>query len=365
MTASATISFGKQIKATGAHSLQRISLYDVFEAISKSDAPLKDLCARLRQTARINPDAYRVMKTSLPFFCGSTFVQDHRKTEHFEAAHYCIIDIDHCYENEVQFASLKARLCADESVALLFTSPGGEGLKVVFQLDEPMMSTKRYSDFYAVFSRAFAERHDLVKHVDFVTRDATRVCFLSADEQAYFNPLCEPVCVRNYVSAFDILERTGNTTEALNEVETAPTSEKAPITPDVYADIRNKLKPGTPQLRQKQIFVPEILESVIGPIEDYLVKLGLVITDVRDINYGKQICIAFQQAEGEVNLYYGKHGFSVVQTTKSGMNAELNGLLARAVENVVYSIVNPQIPSMDVLPGAAGDGQFQHNAENG
>ena len=42
--------------------------------------------------------------------------------------------------------------------------------------------------------------------------------------------------------------------------------------------------------------------------------------------------------EAEINLFYGKRGFSVVQTPRSGTNAELNDLMAELIDNFLLSL---------------------------
>jgi hypothetical protein len=361
MTALATFSFGMNIKSTGINSLKRVSAYEVYMAISKPEAGLRDLCTQLSKVVKVHADAYRTMKTGLPFFCGSTFAQDYRKLEYFEAANYCIIDIDKCFENQEQFETLKARLRTDENVMLMFTSPSGKGLKVVCQLATPIHSTKQYADFYAVFSRAFAERHEIIPYVDFVTKDATRVCFLNADEEAYYNALSEPVIADQYLSAFDLLAKTENlpiqaTQPYLEEVKTAA------ISPDTYAGILNKLNPHARPIKEKSAIIPEALHQAIGPVADFLAGLGLEIVAIKDINYGKQIQVKYMNTTGEANLHYGKSGFSVVKSNKSGTNVELNGVLASAIEEVIWKYTHPVFPTMESIPGASSGGATTHDS---
>jgi hypothetical protein len=46
----------------------------------------------------------------------------------------------------------------------------------------------------------------------------------------------------------------------------------------------------------------------------------------------------YQDKEAETNLYYGKRGFSVVETPRSGTDAELNALMADMVRTYVNTL---------------------------
>ena len=102
--------------------------------------------------------------------------------------------MDHYSAKAAELSELRARLvAADDRIFMAFVSPGGDGLKLVFRLDQPCMDPKQFSDFYKAFAHAFGERHGLSAYLDFRTADATRACFLSHDPEAYHDPIAEPV----------------------------------------------------------------------------------------------------------------------------------------------------------------------------
>ena len=98
---------------------------------------------------------------------------------------------------------LKVKLAKDSRVKLAFVSPGGDGLKILFELEKPFMSLKLFSDFYKIFSRSFAKQYQLEKYIDFATNDATRICFLSYDPNLYYHKMAQNVDADLYVSSFD------------------------------------------------------------------------------------------------------------------------------------------------------------------
>ena len=63
----------------------------------------------------------------------------------------------------------------------------------------------------------------------------------------------------------------------------------------------------------------------------YIEKTGLQVTEILNIQYAKKIRARLGQREAEINLFYGKRGFSVVISPRLGTNGELNSLLAELV----------------------------------
>lgn len=349
-----TLSFGTQLTAAGPGSLSRISEVELHARMVQPDGALSELCASLRNVYSISRDAYNHQKKRLPFFCGSVFRGDHRKLEHFEEARYMVLDLDHCFKNREQYAALKDRLAADERVLLLFESPGGQGLKLVFALQEPLRSTKQYSDCYKAFAREFAALHHVEDWVDFRTGDATRVCFLSADPDMRYQPLCVEVDALAYLSPYDALAQETQL-PAVEELPGPALPQSAAavlpgenndktLDPSLYREILLKLNPGSRSLRApKNHIVPETLERVVDPVNRVLAEFGLNVREVLSISYGKKWVVEHGVAWGEVNLFYGKNGFSVVKSPKRGANPGLNDLLAELITQAVYKLQNPNL----------------------
>ncbi|MBX2929808.1 MAG: hypothetical protein KF852_18385 [Saprospiraceae bacterium] len=361
----ATLSFGDNLLASGTDSLRLISEPELHRSIAQPAAGLADLCAQLRKVYAINRDSYNHLKKKLPFFCGSVFRDNHRKLEHFDEARFMVLDLDYCFRDTGQFAELKNRLAADERVMLLFESPGGQGLKLVFALQTPLRSTKQFSDSYKAFAREFAALHGVEDFVDFRTADATRVCFLSADPDARYNPLCLEVDAAAYLSPYDAPAQELPTAPA--PPPPGPAAASAPalvleparadgLDPSVYREILRKLNPGARPLRPpKDYIVPETLERVVEPVNRVLAEFDLKVREVLSINYGKKWVVEHGIAWGEVNLFYGKNGFSVVKSPKRGANPGLNDLLAELITQAVSKLQNP---ALDYGPEEATQVEF-------
>ena len=119
--------------------------------------------------------------------------------------------------------------------------------------------------------------------------------------------------------------------------EEKPESEKKDGLPEhLYKDILKKLNPGARiPVKHKQIFIPEELNRIQLPVTAELEKLGIGIKEIRDINYGKKFIFTMGFRMGEVNLFFGMKGFSVVKSPKSGTDARLNDLGEMVIRKVL------------------------------
>ena len=83
--------------------------------------------------------------------------------------------------------------------------------------------------------------------------------------------------------------------------------------------------------------VPEILNYILEDINSFIMDSGLELIEEISIQYGKKFFM-YQDKEAETNLYYGKKGFSVVETPRSGTDAELIELMADMVSTYVNTL---------------------------
>jgi hypothetical protein len=333
---------GNTIQQSHTEVLTAIPLNGLFELI-RSQESLKTEIERLRKVAAMDYTAYQRVKTRLPYFCCAEFGNGIRKSENFVAISCFVIDLDKVPGDRM--SEIRADLCGDPRVIMLFTSPGGHGLKVVFELAEPCRSLKDYSDFYKTFAYHLSEMYHLGDFLDKSTSDATRVSFLSHDPDIFYNVLNEPVVMSHYLP------------EPLQLVPVRPEkgeTEKEEIVntdlpEETYREILLKLNPDARHItsKKKQIFIPEQLNRVEPMLRAEFAKLGIRITEVRDINYGKKFMFSLGLKTGEVNLFYGGKGFSVVISPKSGTDLKLSEIgemvIRKALaEGVPESGANPE-----------------------
>ena len=84
------------------------------------------------------------------------------------------------------------------------------------------------------------------------------------------------------------------------------------------------------------IFVPEALNSIVQPISNLTTKMGLTIKEVRDIQYGKKFVFEKENDFAEINVFYGKSGFTTVITPKRGHSPQLSEAAVAIIEKVLF-----------------------------
>jgi hypothetical protein len=302
---------------------------EALAALVRTDEPLAQLTARLRRVRSIQPATFTDLKRGLPFVVGSEFDGGQRRKEHFRAAHHLILDFDHCLGTPVVAGRLTERLRADERVWLLYRSPSGEGLKAFFRLAEPATDPALYADAYRAFARHVADQTDLAGSIDLRTCDVTRACFLAHDPDAHFRPDARPVRLTDWLEP-----RAG--------VGLAPPAAEAPALPArpldeaAYQQVRAAagLRP-TLSSREKQVFVPDILHQLPDTLRPRLAEHAFALDLVQPIHFGLKLGVSQGYRRGEVNVFYGKRGFSVVVAPKQGTSPDLNEALATLLADVL------------------------------
>ena len=299
--------------------------------------------ARLRQlrTAyQINPKMYAQQKRTLPYLVCGIFNPPYRRTENFAFTERFIIDIDHLASKELDIDTTRRKIEADPRVMMCFVSPSEDGLKVMFKLKERCYDAGVYSIFYKEFLRRFAEQHKIIQVADKVTSDVTRACFVSMDPKAYYNADAEPVDIADYLdtdNTFETLQMKKQQDDEERKMKKQADAEK-PVSrePDseIMASIRQRLNPKAKKVTERPpAYVPQQLQEIAEDIKRYVEETGLVVTEVISIQYGKKFRVKMGLKEAELNVFYGKKGFSVVKSPRSGTNPELNDVVAELVEN--------------------------------
>ncbi len=99
-------------------------------------------------------------------------------------------------------------------------------------------------------------------------------------------------------------------------------------------DPRIKDKP-----EKKAAYVPEELKEIMDALREYITEKGIAVDQIIGIQYGQKIRCHVGVRKAEVNLFYGKHGFSIVQSPRTGTDGESNELLADSVRSFLVSKV--------------------------
>lgn len=322
------ISVGNKIKTVN-DPLNKITVEQFFYKIRNSNDKLISYLNQLKQILHIDKKQYRELKTRLPYVVCGVFSPNFRKKENFAHTSYFILDIDHITEKNIDLQVLKSKLKKDQRITMMFVSPSGDGLKLLFELSEKCFDAGKYQVFYGVFAEAFSVQYNLKQVVDKKTSDVSRACFVSYDPDAYFNENADKININDYVN-FDNAFEVFNAEKILKKNSLSSVSvqdheiKKQDLPNDILNDIRATLNPKYhKKKKEKQIYIPEELDNILNDIQESVKKHKIIISNIKNINYGKQIIFKAENIWTEINLFYGKRGFTIVKTTKSGSNKEL------------------------------------------
>lgn len=333
------LQLGKDIRNSVNDKLEKITLEELFEKISKPDLEMKNTIRRLRVLKNIDPKKYKESKTLLPYFTNGLFNPPYRKTENFAATQCFVLDLDNFAEGEKDLNSFRLKLAHDERVALLFISPGGDGLKVIFKLSAKCYDAAKYQMFYKLFAKEFNAQYEVNRLIDTKTSDVTRASFLSWDADCYFNEEAVPVKLENYID-FDSSDEVYEAEVIIDEIDksSAKAGElvKEELPKDIVQQIKQRLKPETTRKKEKIYFVPEEVDNLMDKLIVFVESFNLKVPQVRDINFGRKFTVEADGKWCEINLFFGKKGFTLTKTPKRGSNDEL----AEVVLKVFYAFIN-------------------------
>ena len=335
------LSLGKRITQKD-DLLTPIEPQQLYKAIMNPDEATLSLINRLRLVQTIDKKQYGVMKRELPYVVCGIFNPPYRRIENFGTIEYFIIDIDHVTGKGLEINALRAKLIADSRVMLCFVSPGEDGLKLLFRLEEKLYDAGKYSLFYKTFIRAFAAQYGFEQVVDTVISDVSRACFMSYDPLAFFNPEAVKIRIKEYVD-FDDSFATGELKRSfmLEAKEQKTEKSERPVPDDVaIAFIKERLQAKTRTPRQKpQVYVPEELERILEKLLQFIGESGVRVENVENIQYGKKFRFRAGIAQAEINLFFGKRGFSVVKSPKQGTSEQLNDLMVSYISSFIEDYV--------------------------
>jgi tetratricopeptide (TPR) repeat protein len=344
------ISIGKHITQKD-DLLTVIEPQQLYESVKQPDESVKSQIELLRRIKTIDIKQYGVLKKQLPYAVCGIFDPPYRRIENFGAIDYFIVDIDHIAEKELDMNILRTKLIADSRTMLCFVSPSEDGLKVMFRLSEKCYDAGQYSLFYKTFIRSLAIQYKFEQVLDKSTSDVSRACFMSYDPNAYFNPSAEPVNMKDFVDfnnpfAIKELENTLKNENKNNPEAKTEKPEKPAPDNEAIAFIKERLQAKSRIPRSKpQVYVPDQLEMILERLLQHIAESGVQVEEVVNIQYGKKFKFCAGPAQAEVNLFFGKRGFSVVKSPRQGTSDELNELMTSYIKTFIddYVLINAKI----------------------
>ena len=93
-----------------------------------------------------------------------------------------VVDIDGL--KEIELSLLRLKLPKNSHVFLYFTSPSGNGLKVILRFAEPITDSKLFTENYKFYAEWFKDEFGVKTDK---TSDAARACCFSSDPELYLN----------------------------------------------------------------------------------------------------------------------------------------------------------------------------------
>lgn len=312
----------------------------LYQQLRHPKPEIENIVNQLRIIYTLDPKMYGVQKRALPYFVCGTFTPEFRKKENFAYTESFLIDVDHLSAKNVDLESLRQKICGDNRVYMCFASPSEDGLKVMFKLKERCCDAGLYSIFYKQFLVQFANQYGLEQVVDQVTSDVSRACFVSIDRNAYFNPGCELVDLSNYVDTNDpfTLFREKKKSETELKEWAAENKKEETKKPDPEKEIMDQIKLAL-KLKEakvkKEVYVPDELTDIIDDLKAHIEATGITMTETISIQYGKKLRFRLGTKQAELNLFYGKRGYSVVISPRCGTDEEMNKLMADMVQNFI------------------------------
>jgi hypothetical protein len=291
----------------------------------------------------MDENQYRRLKTQLPYIVGSVFIPAIRRKENFAYANYFIIDIDHVGQFNRSVDQLKKELQIDDRILLMFISPGNDGLKLLFRLSNKIHDPSYFTVFYKHFASRFAIQHQLEGMVDIKTHDTSRCCFMSHDKDAWYFENATAIDSTDYVNQedvndvdkvlFEIKSAIKEQNRQLSENQSRSDLQNASeLSGDILMRIKARINPEKIQKRTKEVYQPMELEEVWHKLTEYLTEMEIHIEKMIPISYGRQIRISALNYWAEINIFFGKKGFSIVTTTKTGSDPALAKLAKEALQ---------------------------------
>jgi hypothetical protein len=325
--------FGKNIRLSPPETLEEISFENLFNLITDPTSELANQSLRLRRIVELDKKVYGSLKLQLPYFIVASFRDNIRHSDNFLEIGAIIIDFDDCFKTPIQANDLKLKITKQPEVCLAFTSPNGRGVKLVCLLEEPITDSLLFKNYYLDFARNLADRLNILGTLDTRTSDTTRICFLAHDLSAYFKP--------NALKLNWKLWAEKNHQEILKEAEENLSANLKPIiSNNIHRQLQLIVNPKAPVRQKMPPHVPALLLTISDELRLILENNGLTVSEIKPINYGLKFQCVMVSSHAEINVFYGKRGFSVVKSPKTMVSQELNEKVYQLIFDYLFNTIH-------------------------
>lgn len=177
------VSLGERVYS---NKLNTISFEEIINGI-RSDEDIKKKIEKIRKISD-KKKRKEVKKQNLMYFNMGLFKDDIRRNTHLITTKHLLFDFD-TLTPELLKDKIE-ELKKDKTVFVMFVSPSGNGLKIIYRLDKEITDYERFSEIYKYYAAKF--EIDLGAEPD-KTSDVSRPCFISYDPDIYVNCEAEPL----------------------------------------------------------------------------------------------------------------------------------------------------------------------------
>lgn len=323
--------YGENVKSNTP--LVRLDVLELMELIKDENSDLATRTNYLRSILEVSEKKYNELKVNLPFYTSAVFHPGFRTKENFAAINILIIDLDDL-DGSVQEVS--DALIRDQSIWFFHLSPSGKGLKVGFKIEENIYDSYLFKELFIRHSYYWSEKHGLRMHVDFKCFDVTRASFLCHDSNFYLNNDSVPINIDSTLELEypDLSENKMQDVEKLSTQSSEEKSNHSYSLTEAINIIKQKLgKKIIVPKEEREIFVPEEVKILLEKSKAILTENEIEIVEINPIQYGNQITLLFRNVWAELNVFFGRRGFSIVISNKKGSNREL-AELSRDILNI-------------------------------
>ena len=146
----------------------------------------------------------------------------------------------------------------------------------------------------------------------------------------------DPENVNEADKAMDEIKNGIKAQDELQEMVYVEKEKISNLNEDVLSRIKLRIHPDKIQKPRKEVVQPVEFDLIWTQLASYLEESEMKIEKVIPISYGRQIRIRAEVYWAEINIFFGKRGFSVVPTTKTGSNP----MLAKIAHEILLQFFN-------------------------
>lgn len=151
-------------------------------------------------------------KKTFPYVTFSGTFRKRSNEELINHSGYICIDLDHIGD-AARIAGIKEQILKPFTPSMMFISPSGDGIKIIFKID---ISQGTHAEYFSALKHYFKSEINIV--VDPSGKDVSRACFICHDPEVFYSESSNSLN-RSFIDTFNIIERPiqGKITEQITD----------------------------------------------------------------------------------------------------------------------------------------------------